>query len=43
MWSPQLTLAMFRAIEERFVSITPLQIDLTNRDEMPPIAAWIER
>ena len=33
----------FRAIEERFVSITPLQIDLTNRDEMPPIAAWIER
>src|SRR5437660_1702171 len=33
----------FRAVEECFVSITPLQIDLTNRDLMPPVAAWIER
>jgi 5'-nucleotidase len=33
----------FRAVEQRFVSITPLQIDLTNRDEMPPVAAWLER
>ena len=33
----------FHAVEQRFVSITPLQIDLTNRDEMPPVAHWIER
>jgi 5'-nucleotidase len=32
----------FRAVEQRFVSITPLQIDLTNRDQMPPVAAWLQ-
>ena len=32
----------FHAVEQRFVSITPLQIDLTNRDEMPPVAAWVQ-
>ena len=32
----------FQAVEQRFVSITPLQIDLTNRDEMPPVAAWFQ-
>jgi 5'-nucleotidase len=32
----------FHAVEQRFVSITPLQIDLTNRDEMPRVAAWLE-
>ena len=32
----------FQAVEQRFVSITPLQIDLTNRDEMPPVAAWVQ-
>jgi 5'-nucleotidase len=32
----------FHAVEHRFVSITPLQIDLTNRDEMPRVAAWLE-
>jgi 5'-nucleotidase len=31
----------FQAVEQRFVSITPLQIDLTNRDQMPPVAAWL--
>jgi 5'-nucleotidase len=32
----------FHAVEQGFVSVTPLQIDLTNREEMPPVAAWIE-
>src|SRR5262252_3431469 len=31
----------FQAVEQRFVSITPLQIDLTNRDQMSPVAAWL--
>ena len=31
----------FHAVEQRFVSITPLQIDLTNRDQMTPVAAWL--
>ncbi len=31
----------FQAVEQRFVSITPLQIDLTNRDQMTPVAAWL--
>jgi 5'-nucleotidase len=31
----------FDAVEQCFVSITPLQIDLTNRDEMPPVADWV--
>jgi len=25
------------------VSITPLQIDLTNRDQMSGVSAWLER
>ncbi len=33
----------FHAVGERYVSITPLQIDLTNRDLMAPVADWIER
>jgi 5'/3'-nucleotidase len=33
----------FHAVEEHYVSITPLQIDLTNRDLMAPVADWIER
>jgi len=33
----------FHAVEQRFVSITPLQIDLTNRDEMPRVMAWVEQ
>jgi len=33
----------FHAVGERYVSITPLQIDLTNRDLMAPVAGWIER
>jgi 5'/3'-nucleotidase len=31
----------FHAVEHGFASITPLQIDLTNRDEMPRVAAWL--
>jgi len=33
----------FHAVEKRFVSVTPLQIDLTNRDQMPDVGAWLER
>jgi 5'-nucleotidase len=33
----------FHAVEEGFVSVTPLQIDLTNRDQMPELRAWIAR
>jgi 5'-nucleotidase len=33
----------FHAVEEGFVSMTPLQIDLTNRDQMPELRAWIAR
>jgi 5'-nucleotidase len=31
----------FNAIVEGFASVTPLQIDLTNRDEMPGVARWL--
>jgi 5'-nucleotidase len=31
----------FHAVEQGFASVTPLQIDLTNRDEMPPVATWL--
>jgi 5'-nucleotidase len=31
----------FHAVEQRYASVTPLQIDLTNRDEMPPVANWL--
>ncbi|HEY7788379.1 MAG TPA: 5'/3'-nucleotidase SurE, partial [Casimicrobiaceae bacterium] len=31
----------FRAIAERYVSVTPLQIDLTNRDETQAVDAWL--
>ena len=33
----------FHAVEQHFVSVTPLQIDLTNRDQMPDVGAWLER
>jgi 5'-nucleotidase len=33
----------FHAVEDGFVSVTPLQIDLTNRDQMPELRAWIAR
>jgi 5'-nucleotidase len=33
----------FHAVEQRFVSVTPLQIDLTNRDQMPDVGTWLER
>jgi 5'-nucleotidase len=31
----------FHAVVQRYVSVTPLQIDLTNRDQMPPVAQWL--
>ncbi len=31
----------FHAIEQGYTSVTPLQIDLTNRDEIEPVAAWL--
>ncbi|MFV0662919.1 5'/3'-nucleotidase SurE [Denitromonas sp.] len=31
----------FKAVADRYVSITPLQIDLTHISEMPSVAAWL--
>ena len=31
----------FHAVEQGFASVTPLQIDLTNRDLMAPVASWL--
>src|SRR5512132_2359523 len=31
----------FHAVEQGFVSVTPLQIDLTNRDQMPAVTQWL--
>ena len=31
----------FHAVEHGYASITPLQIDLTNHDELPLVAAWM--
>jgi len=31
----------FHAVEAGYVSVTPLQIDLTNRELMQGVAAWI--
>ncbi len=31
----------FHAVAHGYVSVTPLQIDLTHRDEMPPVADWL--
>ncbi|HEY3177444.1 MAG TPA: 5'/3'-nucleotidase SurE [Casimicrobiaceae bacterium] len=33
----------FHAVEQHFVSVTPLQIDLTNRDQMTDVGTWLER
>ena len=33
----------FHAVENRYISVTPLQIDLTNRDQMRGVSAWLER
>jgi 5'-nucleotidase len=33
----------FHAVESHYVSITPLQIDLTNRDQMDGVSAWLDR
>ena len=31
----------FHAVEQGYASVTPLQIDLTNRDQMAPVGAWL--
>jgi 5'-nucleotidase len=31
----------FHAVEQGYASVTPLQIDLTNRDLVAPVAAWM--
>jgi 5'-nucleotidase len=33
----------FHAVEHGFVSVTPLQIDLTHRDRMAEVAGWLKR
>ena len=33
----------FHAVEAGYVSVTPLQIDLTNHELMPAVAAWFDR
>lgn len=33
----------FHATESGFISITPLQVDLTNREQMPVVSAWLDR
>jgi 5'-nucleotidase len=33
----------FHATEQGYASITPLQIDLTHREQMPEVAAWMGR
>ena len=33
----------FHAVESQYISITPLQIDLTNREQMAGVTAWLER
>jgi len=33
----------FHAVESGYVSITPLQIDLTNRDQMADVTQWLDR
>jgi len=33
----------FQAVEGNYVSITPLQIDLTNRDRMTEVTEWLSR
>ena len=34
---------LFDAIGQGYVSVTPLQIDLTNRERMPEVAGWLAR
>jgi 5'-nucleotidase len=33
----------FYAVEQGYVSITPLQIDLTNRDQLGDVGSWLEQ
>ncbi|MGQ7843733.1 5'/3'-nucleotidase SurE [Granulosicoccus sp. 3-233] len=33
----------FGAVRDGFVSVTPLQIDLTRMDSVAPVSAWLER
>ena len=31
----------FHAVENRWISVTPLQIDLTNREQMRGVGTWL--
>jgi 5'-nucleotidase len=31
----------FEAVEQRYISVTPLQIDLTNREQMADVGTWL--
>lgn len=31
----------FHAVENRYISVTPLQIDLTNHEQMPGLTTWL--
>lgn len=33
----------FQAVDNRYISVTPLQIDLTNREQMASVDAWLCR
>ena len=33
----------FHAVGNRYISVTPLQIDLTNREQMAGVGAWLGR
>jgi 5'-nucleotidase len=33
----------FHAVGNRYVSVTPLQIDLTNREQMAGVTSWLDR
>jgi 5'-nucleotidase len=32
----------FGAVRDGYVSVTPLQIDLTRKDSIAPVAQWLE-
>jgi 5'-nucleotidase len=33
----------FAAVAQHYISVTPLQIDLTNREQMAGVDAWLGR
>jgi len=33
----------FQAVRDGFVSITPVHVDMTRHDALPPLGSWVER